>query len=42
MFTFNNNGLGILKYGVGRSYLDNDGVDSFSGKCVGDTAFQGD
>lgn len=42
MLTFNYNGFGILKYGVGCGYLDNNGVDSFSGECVGDTAFQGD
>lgn len=42
MLTFNYNGFCILKYGVGCSYLNNNGVDSFSGERVRDTAFQGD
>lgn len=42
MLTFNDNGFGILKYGVGCGDLDNNGVDSFSGECVRDTALQGD
>lgn len=42
MLTFNDNGFGILKYGVGCSDLHNNGVDSFGGERVRDTALQGD